>query len=322
MTIKKSFLNILVLSLITAPLQAAKSLDPHNSLVVSPRLLDTVIVRGPVVVGVVTDASKKPVKNSVVTVYVDKKRVAVVPTNKYGVWSCLLNESHLAEDSAHIVEACATLSANSMMWTQAAIFYVQSSRATGLRSGIVDVANSSINYPFGYVNTTTPVIVGTLLDSHFNPVSGQTVQVKINNVTIATVTSDSNGVFSYQISSPLSEGTYTVGSHCVQSAVDLTANAFTVSTTPPAAPVIVDPVQDAVETYGTVTLIGTTEPLATVTTFMDGNAFGDISYADEYGNWSIQYTLSDGSHSVTAQATDLANNTGAVSAATNFTVNT
>ena len=107
----------------------------------------------------------------------------------------------------------------------------------------------------------------------------------------------------------------------MQSNVDLTTNDFIVDTVAPDAPVIVYPANGDTVTSSTVIITGTTESFATITTFVDGDTFGDVTYADEYGNWSIEYDgLSNGSHSVNAQATDLANNTSVVSATTSFTV--
>lgn len=321
MIIKNNISKIIALSLIASTIHAV-SLHPLLSFVAAPRLHDTIVVRGPVVMGMITDTAGKPVKNKAVTVYVDKRKVAVVPTNNHGVWSYTLNQAQYLQDSTHIVEAYVTLSATNMVWTQATMFTVQASRAQAAhRSGNVNGANSTINFPFGYVNTTTPVIVGTLLDAGYNPVVGETVNVQINSVTVGTATSDSNGVFSYQVTSALSEGNYAVGAHCVQSAVDLTTNDFTVDVTAPAAPTITYPAQGNTLTTTDVIITGTTEPDATVTIYLDGNAFGDISYADENGNWSMEYILNDGFHSVNAQATDLANNTGSVCATINFTVN-
>jgi hypothetical protein len=319
MFMKNAFSKAVALSVIASAVQAA-SLDHLHSFVAAPRLTDIIIVRGPVIIGIINDLNG-PVKKKKVAVYVDKRVVGFVSTNKYGVWSYTLNAAQQLEDGAHLVEACVTLASGNVAWTQAAMFNVNALRTRAdHRSGNVSVTNSAINFPFGYVNTSTPIIVGSLLNSGFNPVVGETVQVQINGVTVGTVTSDSNGVFSYQVTTALSDGDYTVGAHCVQSNVDVTPNDFTISTVAPAAPVIITPENGDIVTTSDVTVSGTTEPNATVTTFLDGNAFGDINYADDSGNWSIDYTLDNGSHSVTAQATDLANNTGPVSAATNFTV--
>jgi large repetitive protein len=321
MFMKKSLLSIIAVSSLS---MYAASVDYMSSLVAAPGLHDTIVVRGPVIIGIVNDAGKKPLKNKAVSIYVDKRKVAVVPTNKYGVWSYTLNQAQYLQNSAHMVEACVALTSSNSVWTQAGIFTVNATRITqGTRSGNVNAANSAINFPSdsSYINTSTPTIVGTVVDSNFNPVAGESVQIKISGVIVATVTSNSDGVFSYQVANALSDGTYTVGAHCVQSNVDLATNSFVILTTAPAAPVILDPAQNATVANSTVIVDGTTEAYATITTFLDGDTFGDISYADENGNWSIEYDgLANGAHSVTAQATDLANNLGPVSAATNFTV--
>jgi hypothetical protein len=300
------------------------TVDHMNSLVVVPNLADTIIVDGPLVIGFANDGTGKGLKNKPVSVYIDRRKVATVPTNKYGVWSYMLNSSQTLDNGAHLAQAYVSLAANNNIWTQATMFYIDAAcMRTQVRSGNVNAANSAINFPFdgADINTSTPTIVGSLEDSNNNPVSGESVQVKINGVTVATVTSDSNGVFSYQLSNALDDGNYTVGAHCVQSNVDLTTNGFTVDTTPPAAPTITFPSNNGTVNSSTVIVTGTTEANATITTFMDGDTFGVICYADEYGNWSNEYDgLANGSHSVTAQATDLAENNGPVSSATNFTV--
>jgi hypothetical protein len=321
--IKNTLLKMVALSII-APMMYANPLDPLNSLVASPILNDTVVVQGPLVIGIVNDIYGKAVKNKKVMVYVNKRKVGTTTTNKYGVWSYMLNSGQSLQDGAYIVQAYVQIAAGNNVWTQATLFNVQALRTPmPVRSGNVNAANSAINFPYegAYINTSTPTIVGSLVDSNFNVVVGETVNISINGVNIATVTSDSNGVFSYQVSAALSDGSYTVGAHCVQTNVDLATNDFIVDTVAPAAPVIVYPAASDTVTSSTVIVTGTTEPNATITTFMDGDTFGDVCYADEYGNWSNEYDdLANGSHSVTAQASDVAQNTGPVSAATVFTV--
>jgi hypothetical protein len=322
----QKYIKTMAASVFIASSMHAAGIDTFNSLIAAPALHDTIVVSGPLVIGIVTDFAGKPVKNSAVAVYVNQsKKVATVQTNKYGVWSYIFkSDTQGLQNGAHLVQAYVTLASGTMAWTQASLFYVDASRQPmSTRLGIVNVANSAINFPSqgAYINTSTPTIVGSLCDSNYNPVVGETVQISINSVNIASVTSDSNGVFSYQVSSSLNDGNYTVGAHCVQSDVNLATNDFTIDTTPPAAPTITFPSEYEVVDSSTVVLTGTTEPNASITTFMDGDTFGEICYADAYGNWSIEYDgLSNGSHVVTAQATDLAENTGPMSAATYFTV--
>lgn len=298
--------------------------DHNHSLIAAPNLADTIIVNGPLIIGIVNDVSGIGLKRKPVSLYIDRRKVATVPTNKYGVWSYMLNSGQALEDGPHLAQAYVSLGANNNIWTQASMFYVEAPcTLKQVRSGNVSAANSAINFPFdgAYINTSTPTIVGSLENASNNPVSGESVQVKINGVTVATVTSDSNGVFSYQLSNALSDGSYTVAAHCVQSNVDLTTNSFVVDTVAPAAPTITFPSEYYTDNSSTVIVTGTTEADATITVYMDDDTFGQICYADANGDWSIEYDgLANGSHTVSAQATDLAQNTGATSSVTNFTV--
>ncbi|MCC7414804.1 MAG: hypothetical protein IT346_01805 [Epsilonproteobacteria bacterium] len=301
----------------------AITLDPLNSLIFLPRPGNPVAISRPIIGGVMVDQNKKPLKNKVVVVYVDNQKVAIVKTNKDGVWSCKLNRAQALSDGSHFVHAYIKLSNNNDAWAQGSIFTVHATRNEQnlYKSGNVSAANSAIVFPFegNRVNTPTPVVVGSLLDSAFNAVSDETVTLKIDSSTVASPTSDSNGIFSYT-SSSLSDATHIADAHCVQSSVDLTTNNFTIDTVAPSAPAITAPAENEMVTTSLVTISGTSEPDATVTTFMDGDTYGDVHYADGSGNWAVEYELSNDTHTITAQASDLANNTGSVSAERHFTV--
>lgn len=301
----------------------AHSIDYMNSLVISPRNDQTVSVSNPLVVGIMRDVNKRPVRNRRVTIWVDKRKVATVRTNRNGIWSYILQNGQALADGAHLVQASIDLAVGRSMWSQASLFYVQENAQLAHRSGNASATYSTIDYPFeqGVINTALPVIVGSVLSASYAPVVDETVSVKLNNVTLETVSTDANGVFSYQVVNALSEEGYTVSAHCEESDIDLPARSFTVDTTAPAAPTIVVPAQDSTLTNSIVTVSGTTEPFATVTTFLNEDTFGDVSYADEYGNWSIEYELANGEYSITAQQSDLGQNSSDISAARTFTVN-
>jgi large repetitive protein len=323
MYIKFHTIAILATSLLASTLNAI-TVDHYNSLVVAPALENTVVVRGPLFIGVVKDIAGKAIKKKRVAIWIDKRLVGVVQTNKYGVWSYRLGNAQALQDGTHLIQAYVQLDANRVIWMRASLFDVNASRMPeGHRSGNVNTTNSVINFPFdsSSINTSTPTLVGSLVDSNHYAVVGETVQIKINGVNIATVTSDSNGIFSYQVSSALDDGNYTIDAHCVQTNVNLATNSFTVDTAGPDAPIISTPLDGGTETTSTVIVSGTTEAHATITTYLDESFFGDVSYADESGNWSIEYVdLSNGSHTVAADTTDLAQNTSSVSDLTSFTV--
>ncbi|MEQ8427487.1 MAG: Ig-like domain-containing protein, partial [Gammaproteobacteria bacterium] len=81
---------------------------------------------------------------------------------------------------------------------------------------------------------------------------------------------------------------------------------------------------DLITNDNTLIFTGNTEANATVEVFVDGISVGTTT-ADGAGNWSFDYsgtTLADGTYAVTTQATDTAGNTGALSTATNVTIDT
>lgn len=312
-------ITILSVCCVVGSLQAV-NLDPLHSLIFLPKPGSTIPVSQPIIAGIMVNQNSKPLKDKPVTVYVDGQKVGTVKTNKNGVWSYTLRATQTLSDGCHCAQAYVMLAESNRAWSQAANFTVHTN-CIRYKSGNVSAANSAIVFPFegSYINTTTPIVVGCLLDSEFSPVSGQTVTVKIDNATIGSPTSDNNGIFSYMASS-LSDATHMADAHCVQSSVDLATVNFTIDTVAPSAPTITAPAENETVDTSLVTVGGTTEPDAIVTTFMDGDTYGDISYADGSGTWSFEYELDNGAHSVTAQATDLAGNISSLSSERNFTV--
>lgn len=314
--------KIFVACCLIGSLQAV-TLDPLHSLIFLPKPGSITPVSRPIIAGIMVDKNRKPLKNKQVTVYADGQIVGIAKTDKTGVWSYQLNASQKFKNGSHFAQASISLS-NNNYWAQATIFSVHRTRddQSTYKSGNVSTTNSAIVFPFdsSYIDTATPTVVVNLLDSGFNAVSGETVTLKIDSSTIGSDSSDSNGMIALMTTSII-DAAHTADAHCAESSVDLATINFTIDTTAPAAPTIATPTQNQTVATSLVSVSGTTEANATITTFMDGDTYGDISYADESGNWSIDYTLSNAAHSVTAQVSDLANNASVMSAARDFTVN-
>ncbi len=316
-TLQKKFFMICLLW----PVQAFGNLS-LNSLVVLPRLGSTIRTNTPIITGIMKNNKQKPIKNKPVTVYIDNRKVATVKTNQIGVWSYQLKESQKLSNGAHSVLASVQTGLVAPDYAQGTLFYVQSSAETNTiyKSGTVDEENSAIIYPFleSSVNDSTPTIIGSLLDSNLNPVSGETVILKIDNSIVAQINSDANGIFSFTPTTALQDGDHTLEAHCVQTLVSLESIVFNIDTQAPDAPLIVTPLENAVITNGVALVSGSSETYATIATFLDNNSYADVCYCDEFGNWSIEYEVADGNHSVIAQACDLAGNTSPVSQARVF----
>lgn len=313
---KKIFLFCFLL-----PIKAFAALS-LNSLVVSPGIGKTIKTNKPIITGVMKNNKQKPIKRKPVTIYVDNRKVATVKTNKIGVWSYQLKESQKLSHGTHSVLASVQTSTAASEYAQGTLFYVQSHANTHntYKSGTVDEENSAIIYPFagGSVNDSTPTVIGSLLDSSFNPVSGETVTVTIDGSIVDQISSDDNGIFSYTPTTALYDGTYTLEAHCVEASINLASVVFSVDTQAPTAPIITTPLENAVITNGVAVVGGAAEPSATIATVLDDNNYADVSYCDEFGNWSIEYEVEDGNHSVVAEACDAAGNVSPISQVRSF----
>jgi hypothetical protein len=135
--------------------------------------------------------------------------------------------------------------------------------------------------------------------------------------------------------STLGEGAHTITARAVDAVGNASAAssglAVTIDTTPPAAPAAPDLLNDsgvsATDNLTSVmapTFSGTAEARATVVLYdSDGSTELGRDVADVDGRWSIAVvSLSDGAHSLTVKATDVAGNTSAASASLNITYDT
>ncbi len=177
------------------------------------------------------------------------------------------------------------------------------------------------------INDTTPTLTGTAD-------AGVTIEVFDGLTSLGTTVADGGGAWSLT-TGVLSNGAHAftatatdAASHVVGSLGSL---AVTIDTTPPAPQVTPDLATasdsgasdtDNITSDTTPTVTGTAEAGATVEIFDDLSSLG-TTVADGSGNWSFTTDpLDEGTHSFTAQATDIAGNTGAASAELMVTVDT
>lgn len=160
-----------------------------------------------------------------------------------------------------------------------------------------------------------------------------TVQLQVDGLSNAMGVADGAGNWTISLLALLTEGGHTIQAFATDVAGNPSAGSSTLSitidSTAPAAPVItgLDPASDS-GTLGdghtnatTPTFNGTAEPGSTVT-LKDGSTTVGTGTANSGGNWSITIStpLNPGVHSITAVATDVAANTGAVSGAFSLTI--
>ena len=165
-------------------------------------------------------------------------------------------------------------------------------------------------------NQATPTVSGTA-----EP--GAIVTVSIDGNVVGQATADSTGAWSLPTTATLVDGEH----HVTTTATDTAGNTgspsadvtFTVDTLSPGKPVIITPAMGAMTT-STPTFTGTAEPNALVAIIIDGQTVATVQ-ANGSGDWL--YTpgapLVDGSHTVTARATDAAGNASPDADAITFT---
>ncbi len=157
-----------------------------------------------------------------------------------------------------------------------------------------------------------------------------TITVYDGATAIGSVQTNANGVWSFTPPAPLASGTHPLTVVATDSAGNSSAPsaAFTlqIDTAAPAAPLIVSVTDDIAPGTGPVTsgqptndsqptFSGTGEAGSTITLYSDGAAIGSARVSDA-GNWTLTpaQPLADGTHLITASATDAAGNSGPLSA--------
>ncbi|HLL55882.1 MAG TPA: Ig-like domain-containing protein, partial [Myxococcaceae bacterium] len=170
------------------------------------------------------------------------------------------------------------------------------------------------------LNTTTPVISGTAE-------AGSTVTVSVDGTDAGTAAVDETGGWRFTPGSALGQGTHTVRARVTdvggRTGLASEPRSFNVDLEPPGEPAVLEPISGALLNTATPLIAGTTESGGTVTLSIDGAVVATVP-AGFAGSWSFTpgSALRDGSHAVTARATDAAGNVGSVSASRAFTVDT
>ncbi len=175
-------------------------------------------------------------------------------------------------------------------------------------------------------NVKQPRLTGTAA-------AGSTVTLLIAGVAVGTGTATA-GAYTIQLSSPLTDGTYSITATATDAAGNTsaasTAFSLTIDTTPPAAPPApaLLPADDSGVLGDGITnanrprLTGTATAGATVTIWIAGSVVG--SGPATGGSYTIQLAsaLADGTYAITATATDVAGNVSAAGSAFSLTIDT
>ncbi|MEB4674188.1 Ig-like domain-containing protein [Enterobacteriaceae bacterium G50] len=170
-----------------------------------------------------------------------------------------------------------------------------------------------------------------------NGTAGSTITVMDNGVSIGSTLVDENGNWTFTPEQPLKDGPHALTVIASDTAGNTSGEAsynLTVDTVAPNAPQVtlatglVGDVSTDISNGGSTqsplpVLQGQGEPGATITLYENGNAIGSAVVGDD-GKWQItpDNPLSEGSHTLTAKATDTAGNESQSSANFTFAVDT
>ncbi|MBM7119394.1 adventurous gliding motility protein AgmC [Archangium primigenium] len=282
------------------------SIAPPAPVVVTPANGSYVTTVRPVITGTAE-------ANSTVTVYIDgAAQPTTVTADASGNWT-FTPSADLTQGSHTVKVTSRDAAGNVSVDSNTNTFIIDSIAPPA--PVVVAPANGS------YVTTTLrPVITGTAE-------ANSRVTVYIDGVAQpTTVTADASGNWSFTPSADLTQGSHTVKATSRDAAgnvsVDSNTNTFIIDTIAPLAPVVVAPADGSYATTPRPVITGTGEPGSTVTVYIDGVAQPDPVMVDASGNWSYtpQTDLTQGSHTVSASATDAAGNPSPASNTNTFTV--
>jgi beta-glucanase (GH16 family) len=256
-----------------------------------------------------------------VTVYNGSQALgAPVTADANGNWSVTIGA---LADGTYSLTAVATGAGGTASAASAPLTFVVDTQAPAAPSGLTDGAVAN-----GYVNQANDTAGQTLTGA---AEAGSLVAVSDGSIVLGTATANASGQWSFVLGH-LADGSHAIAATATDAAGNASAASapltFVVDTQAPAAPAgladgaIVKGYVGKAANTSSETLTGTAEAGALVTVF-DGAAALGTAAADSTGRWSfVVGALADGSHSLTASATDAAGNTGAASPALNFIVDT
>lgn len=204
--------------------------------------------------------------------------------------------------------------------------YVARVRVTdrrGLSSAIDATASVTVRPPAPAISSPAngSIVTQTAVTISGTSMPGTAVEITRGGSPLASTVADEVGQWSVQ--SDLADGAHAIvarATHASGTTSEPSATrTFSVDTTAPGAPVISSPIDGATLADSYVTFTGTAEPGAHLVLRNGGDPIGETS-ATATGAWAVAVGMTNGTHEVTATATDAVGNVSAPSTTTAFTV--
>jgi hypothetical protein len=252
--------------------------------------------------------------DSRVTVIVDGETVAEVVADSSGNWTYRLTAGQALRDESHDVTAIAHDAAGNASLPAATVTFLVDTEAPPRPQILEPVDGHRTRDP-------RPAVSGTATP-------GTTVEILFNGQLLGSAPADADGAWTLLPPMELADGTYVITARSVDTSGNRSAPSLPVSVTidrtAPAAPVVSAPADQSRSSNPAPTILGTAEPGARVAVFIDGQQLTDTGVADGTGAWRLPITqvLVDGTHRVSARATDAVGNEGPLSAENVFLIDT
>ena len=264
---------------------------------------------------------------STVTVFDGNAQIGTAVADNAGAWSLAL-AADLAE-GIHQLTAAATDAASNASSSSAAFSLIIDATAPAAPSmPVLDPGSDSGTEGDGVTAIVTPTLTGTAEAG-----SLVTLIDAAGGATLGTATADGVGRWSFT-SPALPDGAHDIAAFATDAAGNVSptspALALIIDTAAPAAPdgLALDPASDSgiggdgLTNVAAPVLIGTAEAGSMIAVFGDGARLGDATAGPD-GRWSFTSPgLTDGPHTITATATDVAGNVSNASSALEITIDT
>jgi uncharacterized delta-60 repeat protein len=264
--------------------------------------------------------------NSLIEVFRDSTSIGTTITDATGKWSFDYTGTLLTDGTYAFTTTTTDVAGN--VSPISTVFDVTIDTVVPVAPTIIDITTDSDIPGDGITNDNTLILGGTAE-------ANSQVEVFQDGVSMGTTIADGAGDWLFDhTSTPLADGTYSFTSKTMDAAGNIsaasTAFLIKVDAAAPAAPVVTAITDDTGTPGDRITndnrliISGTAEANTTVRVYRNSFSLGTTT-ADVSGNWAFDYTtipLADGSHDLTATATDTAGNISLDSAAFTITVDT
>ncbi|MBP2228898.1 hypothetical protein J2847_002190 [Azospirillum agricola] len=254
---------------------------------------------------------------SVVTLYDGATLLNTTTSDGSGAWT--MSSPSLSEGAHSLTVIARDAAGNTGAASAPLVITIDLTSATPSGLGLGTGSDSGALASDRVTNVVTPTVLGV---AEANSVV--TLHDDVSGLNVGTATADGSGIWSIGVGSTLADGTHSLTATAVDVAGNTSAASVLVVTidTVAAAPTALELTPDSdlgrsnsdrLTSDSTPTVRGSAEANSVITLY-DGDVFVGVGTAGGDGRWSVTSgALTEGVHTLTARATDVAGNTSGVS---------